>query len=174
MYCRLIFLGETFNGFISVHNDSQDIAKEVAVKVAFHHTPFPYLTQLSCGSPLPVAPFPLSLPPFLRLSPSGCLGVLSGGVVDAISPPPAPLRASSPPVGPLCLRREDHFSRGQRARRTQVGLNQNCILPHVYMAVSLLYSLICTATYTVQSGEELLLRKFFKFSVSSTNEQLNV
>ena len=31
---RLIFLGETFNGFISVHNDSQDLAKEVAVKVS--------------------------------------------------------------------------------------------------------------------------------------------
>ena len=32
-HCRLIFLGETFNGFISVHNDSQDVAKDVAVKV---------------------------------------------------------------------------------------------------------------------------------------------
>ena len=34
------------------------------------------------------------------------------------------------------------------------------------MSECVAYSLICTATYTVPtSGEELLLRKFFKFSV---------
>lgn len=29
----MIFLGETFSGFVTVHNDSQDMVKEVSLKV---------------------------------------------------------------------------------------------------------------------------------------------
>lgn len=76
--CRLIFLGETFNGFISVHNDSQDIAKGVAVKV--HHLDS-HTTY--CGG-------------F-----SYC--VFPGGVTDTISPPSPPVRPPDPPARPLCL-----------------------------------------------------------------------
>ena len=32
-YIRMIFLGETFSGFVTVHNDSQDMVKEVSLKV---------------------------------------------------------------------------------------------------------------------------------------------
>ena len=31
---RMIFLGETFSGFVTVHNDSQDMVKEVSLKVS--------------------------------------------------------------------------------------------------------------------------------------------
>ena len=31
--CRMIFLGETFSGFVTAHNDSQDLVKEVVLKV---------------------------------------------------------------------------------------------------------------------------------------------
>ena len=30
---RMIFLGETFSGFVTVHNDAQDMVKEVSLKV---------------------------------------------------------------------------------------------------------------------------------------------
>ena len=30
---RMIFLGETFSGFVTVHNDSQEVVKEVLLKV---------------------------------------------------------------------------------------------------------------------------------------------
>ena len=30
---RMIFLGETFSGFVTVHNDSQQVVKEVILKV---------------------------------------------------------------------------------------------------------------------------------------------
>lgn len=31
----MIFLGETFSGFVTVHNDSQDMVKEVSLKVNY-------------------------------------------------------------------------------------------------------------------------------------------
>lgn len=31
----MIFLGETFSGFVTVHNDSPDVVKEVSLKVEF-------------------------------------------------------------------------------------------------------------------------------------------
>ncbi|CAI8028283.1 Trafficking protein particle complex subunit 13 [Geodia barretti] len=54
----LIFLGETFNGFISVHNDSQDVAKDVAVKVELLTPSHRHLL--------------LSEPPLPQLDPSAC------------------------------------------------------------------------------------------------------
>ncbi|CAI8028281.1 Trafficking protein particle complex subunit 13 [Geodia barretti] len=88
----LIFLGETFNGFISVHNDSQDVAKDVAVKV-----------ELLTPSHRP------------QLDPSAC---------------------------------------------------EERIISHEVKELGE-HSLICTASYMVfATGEEMLLRKFFKFGVA--------
>ncbi len=33
----MIFLGETFSGFVTVHNDSQDMVKDVSLKVKYKH-----------------------------------------------------------------------------------------------------------------------------------------
>jgi len=30
---RMIYLGETFNGFVTVHNDSSELVREVTLKV---------------------------------------------------------------------------------------------------------------------------------------------
>ncbi|CAI8010583.1 Trafficking protein particle complex subunit 13 [Geodia barretti] len=54
----LIFLWETFNGLISVHNDSQDVAKDVPVKVELLTPSHRHLL--------------LSEPPLPQLDPSAC------------------------------------------------------------------------------------------------------
>ena len=58
---RMIFLGETFSGFVTVHNDSQEVVKEVLLKVCkmalFSFLPF--LLPPSSFSPNPSPPSPI-------------------------------------------------------------------------------------------------------------------
>ena len=45
----MIFLGETFSGFVTVHNDSQDMVKEVSLKVNYMYTTL-YMYRVSTCS----------------------------------------------------------------------------------------------------------------------------
>ena len=117
-HCRLIFLGETFNGFISVHNGSQEVAKDVAVKV-YINTEEETLERETTSTD-----FLLNYPQRKHLwSYLKCFPLCVGGVTDSVSPSSAPVRAPPAAAGSLRLRGENHLPRGQGTWRTQVSFS---------------------------------------------------
>lgn len=97
----MIFLGETFSGFVTVHNDSQETVRDVNLKVEL-------------------------------LTPSQRVSLLSDCLIPTLDE----------------------------------GGCEDRIISHEVKELGE-HSLICSATYTVHtSGEELFLRKFFKFNVA--------
>ncbi len=119
----MIFLGETFSGFVTAHNDSQELVKDVVIRVSLQ-----YLVALEYEYPLLIIFYCLQVE---LMTPSQRLGLLTTPSIPQID-------------GSGCEER---------------------IITHEVKELGE-HSLICSASYTVvSSGEELHLRKYFKFSV---------
>lgn len=175
---RNIFLGETFSSYISVHNDGNQIVKDILVKVLFRTKSFQHVLHnfhslFTHNCPV-MWPDPLqadlqtssqrlnlsaSNSAVAELKPECCIDDVIHHEVKEIGTHMWVflLFAFSEFVFPTDHIREQIFT-------TIKSLLTVWLL--MFISSFPISSLVCAVSYTTQHGEKLYFRKFFKFQVS--------